>query len=525
MKLPPQIRFVQKNSLGLGREYLRRKASKGMCHYAASIDIPGRPVNEDDPECELFMPVETALAEHHILSLKAIEKCMNTRHGRLMLMMPPGSAKSTYASVVAPSKYLGEQGGRKILLGSYGDDLVRKMGRRTRALIKQPKYRAIFDVTLSSDSTAVQEFALSNGSEYLAGGLLTGVTGNRAHGIIIDDPIKGREAANSEVIRNKTWDTYMDDWLTRLIPGGWVIMITTRWHQDDPAGRILPETWNGESGQIACRDGNIWTVICIQAKCERDDDPLGRERGEYMWPDWFDAKHWAQFESVRRTWVSLFQQLPTPDEGDLFKVDQIETIHALPVNEHITWARGWDLGATTDGNWTAGAKLGIKRNGGLIIGHMVRMREGPDKRDRAMQNTAKADGRTVRVSIPQDPGQAGKTQVLDLTRKMQPFCVPHFSPESGDKVTRAEPFAAQVNNGNVQMLAGPWNEKCIEEMRVFPNGTFDDQVDALSRAYALLITRAPLRVSQAAVSESERVENEVTLVGGIRISEEAMEEL
>ena len=278
--------------------------------------MPGRPVGED-PDTEFFEPIETTLAEHHRLLLTKLDEVSKTRHGRLMVFMPPGSAKSTYASVVFPSRYLGEQGGRKVILASYGDDLARKMGRRTRSIVKQPRYAGIYKAGLASDSQAANEFALTNGSEYMACGILGGVTGHRANGIIIDDPIKGREQANSETVRQKTFDAYEDDLKTRLIPGGWIVIIQTRWHQDDLSGRILPENWNGESGKILCRDGNEWDVICLQAKCEVDNDPLGRARGEYLWPEWFDQKHWAQFEQNVRTWAALYQQRPVPLDGDL----------------------------------------------------------------------------------------------------------------------------------------------------------------------------------------------------------------
>ncbi|MDH1177940.1 phage terminase large subunit [Achromobacter mucicolens] len=466
---------------------IRRRARADILQYANAIDVPGRPVDEEDPDTEFFEPIETTMAVHHRLLLTKLEETSQRRHGRMIVCMPPGSAKSTYASVVFPSKYLGATPGRRVILASYGDDLARKMGRRTRSIIKQPRYRNIWGAALVSDSNAAQEFALSNGSEYMACGILSGITGNRAHGIIIDDPIKGREQANSDTIRNKTWDAYEDDLKTRLIPGGWIVLITTRWHEDDLAGRILPEDWKGESGLIRCKDGNDWEVLCIQARCEVDSDPLGRARGEYLWPEWFDRQHWAQFESNSRTWSSLYQQLPTPLDGDLFKPDQIQVIDALPAGR-IDWVRGWDF-ASTDGagDFTAGPKLGRLPTGQYVIGDMVRGQWGPDRRDKALENTAALDGRQVRISIPQDPGQAGKTQVLYLTRGMPGYRIVS-SPESGDKVVRAEPFAAQVNVGNVLMVRGDWNKALIDELRTFPNGKHDDQVDGLSRAFADLIS-------------------------------------
>jgi len=267
-----------------------------------------------------------------------------------------------------------------------------------------------------------------------------------------------------------------------------LVVSNTRWHEDDLSGRILPEGWNGESGRILCKDGNYWEVVCLAAKCESANDPLGRPIGEYLWREWFDDRHWAQFEQNPRTWAALFQQRPAPLEGDLFRPDQIKVIDALPAGD-IKWCRGWDLASTTDGDFTAGGKLGRLPDGRFVIADMVRIRVGPDQRDAAMVNTAGLDGKGVRISIPQDPGQAGKTQVLYLTRALSGYTV-KSSPESGDKIVRAEPFAAQVNIGNVMMLKGDFNTALINELRVFPNGTNDDQVDSLSRAFSeIMVTR------------------------------------
>lgn len=252
-----------------------------------------------------------------------MERISKTPYGRAMFFMPPGSAKSTYASVVFPAHYLGSAPGRRLILASYGDDLARKMGRKTRSLIRQEKFQQIFDCGVARDPASAQEFHLTHGSEYMAAGILSGVTGNRADGIVIDDPIKGRAQADSPTIRDTTWDAYNNDLKTRLMPGGWIALIQTRWDEDDVAGRILPENWAGESGRILCRDGQYWEVVCLQARCEVQGDPLGRKIGEYLWPEWFGREHWAQFEGLPRTWSSLYQQLPRPLEGSLFKIEKM----------------------------------------------------------------------------------------------------------------------------------------------------------------------------------------------------------
>ena len=235
-----------------------------------------------------------------------------------MVFMPRGAAKSTYSSIVFPSKYLGEAPDRRLILASYGEDLPRKNGRRTRSIIKQKRYQRLFNCELSKDSSAVDQFALTNGSEYMASGIGASIVGNRAHGIVIDDPVKNRQEARSETKRETTWDSYKYDLLPCLIPGGWVVLVMTRWDPDDIAGRILPENWKGDSGYFDCRDGMPWRVLCLQAKCETHTDPLGRKLGEYLWPEWFKPSHWVPFERDPMQWSSMYQQLPRPMEGSFF---------------------------------------------------------------------------------------------------------------------------------------------------------------------------------------------------------------
>jgi predicted phage terminase large subunit-like protein len=471
------------------RELLKRRAARSdIIAFAQTVDVPGRAVEDDEDDDKPL--VNPKLALHHKLVCNAMQKCSATVGGRLMIFMPPGSAKSTYGSVVFPAHYLGANPKHRVGVFSYADTLAAKMGRRTRSIIKQKRYRSIFDTELSTESASVNNFTLTNGSEYMATGILGGVTGNRMEGIIIDDPIKGREQAQSETIREKTWDAYEDDIKTRLVPGGWLVIIQTRWHEDDLSGRILPEAWAGESGDFECKDGNVWTVICIQAECQVDDDPLGRKRGEMFWPEWFTLQHWAQFKTNARTWSALFQQLPVPRDGDMFKPDMMEILDVMPVGQ-IVWVRGWDFAASeNDGDWTVGLKLGRFLTGvyanSFIIADVKRGQLGPDNRDRLLLNTTKADGRGIIQDLPQDPGQAGKSQVLGWVKMLLGYRVVS-SVESGDKETRAEGPAAHVNVGNVYMLRGDWNESLREELRGFPNAKWKDRVDALSRAFARLL--------------------------------------
>lgn len=477
------------NTAALAAEiYNRRLARASAVGFAEYIDVPGRPAREDDDECEDFSTVESKLAEHHKLILSEVEACHLKPYGRLMIFMPPGSAKSTYASVVGPTYLMGKYDKTRCGLFSYGGTLAKKFGRRSRSVIKQKRYRNVFpEVELSADSSAANEFTLTNGSEYMAAGILGAATGNRFNILFIDDPVKGREDADSETIRNKTWDAYEDDLKTRLIPGGSIVIIMTRWHEDDLAGRILPDDWNGESGEFECKDGNTWRVLCLQAECATDSDPLGRKPGQMLWQEWFTPEHWAQFRSNSRTWGALCQQIPRPADGNMFKPDKIELVDALPTG-YIKWVRGWDLAATEGGGkYTAGVRLGVHRDSGKLVihPHIVHGQWGPGNRDEQIKAAAVEDGRAVTQDIPDDPGAGGTAQTEYIVKKLRGYPVV-WGPESGDKGTRAMPVAAEVNVGNVMMVKNPLVRTIKEELRSFPNGTYTDLGDALSRAYARL---------------------------------------
>jgi hypothetical protein len=343
------------------------RARTSLVHFACAIDVPGRPVSEET-EDPLYANIETALAPHHRLLLETVQKVVETPGGRAMMLMPPGSAKSTYCSVVLPTFLMGRQKDCRIILASYGTDLARKHGRRARAIVRSTVYHNIFNTTPSREASAADGWALSNGSEYMATGINAGVTGNRASGLIIDDPVKGREGADSELIRRKTREAYEDDLKTRLLPGGWIILIQTRWHEDDLAGSILPERWVGESGPLLCRDGKIWDVVCLPAKCDRADDPLGRGIGEYLWPEWFDRAHWEEFERNPRTWSALYQQKPAPDTGIFFEAAWLKTYSVMPARETLSVYGASDYAVTEGrGDYTAHIVVGIDPAGRLYV--------------------------------------------------------------------------------------------------------------------------------------------------------------
>lgn len=494
------------NPSDAARELLRRKlARESLCGFAKAIDVPGRPVGEDD-DGWIFNPVESPIAYHHEVILEAVERCVMKRAGRLMIFAPPGSAKSSYASVVAPAWVCGKFPGARVLLASYAAGIAEKQSKRARQICRSPKFSSIYNATIPKGSEAANAWALDNGSEFMCSGITGGITGNRASLAIIDDPVSGREDADSENNRDKVWDAYMDDVKTRLIPGASLIVIQTRWHEDDLSGRILPLDYKGESGIIRCRDGMDWEVLNIQAKCERLDDPLGRELGAYMWPEWYDAQHWAMYENdpdprAQRTWSALFQQRPAADSGDHFLREWVEPHryhpYEMPPRERlrIFGATDWAVTEKTVADFTEHGVWGMDDQGTLWALDWV---YGQVKTDVGV-------AKFVELLKGWHPsawaGETGKDE-----NAVQPWrdramieaktmVTVELLPNTQDKIAKFASFRAMASLGRVRFpFNSVWAEHVIAQCVKFPVGAHDDAVDVcgLAGRMADKVWRAPL---------------------------------
>lgn len=461
----------------------RRRARESLIDYARYISVPGAPTTEDE-ENEDFRPIETVLAPHHELILAATQRCIERYDGRTMLFLPPGSAKSTYATVVAPTWAMGKWPGFKTIAASYGSDLATKFGRRMRSIVRQPAYRTLFNTGLSAESGAAHEWALDSGSEFMGGGILSGITGNRADFVPIDDPIKGRQEADSEVIQKRTMEEYQDSILTRLKPGGSVMITQTRWNMADLAGQILPEDYAGESGMIMCRDGNEWEVICIPAQCERHDDPLGREIGEYIWPEWFKETHWDQFKRIPRTWNALYQQRPAPDSGSYFLREWIHLVPAtsVPPLNTLSVYGGSDYAVTADGgDHTVHVVVGIDHEGRPWLLDLWRQQASSDRWVDAFCDLVR---RWKPIGWAEETGQIKSGVGPFLVKRMletQSYVAREQFPTRGDKAVRAQSIRGRIALTGLYMRDdAPWIPDLLREMMSFPVGAGSpDQVDAL----------------------------------------------
>lgn len=343
------------------REILRRnRARASLLEYSQAIDIPGVPLLDEPDETDeaedvtlgandtqiivpgagrlknrfekkilTYDPVETRLAIHHEIMMRKIQAAIIKPRGRQIILAPPGAAKSTYVSVVGGSWAMGRKKNTQVILASYATGIAAKQSRKIRSIVRDPRWTAIWPSkpTLAEDQRAIDDWSLSNGSSLMAAGMLAGITGNRCDLLILDDPVANREQADSATIREKIYAEYIDTAMTRAKPWMSVILVMTRWHEDDLVGAILPENYEGESGLIKCRDGQTWDVLCIPAEAERADDPLGRKIGDFLWPEWFPREHWTTWRDnprAARTWAALFQQRPAPYGGIHFNRDMFK---------------------------------------------------------------------------------------------------------------------------------------------------------------------------------------------------------
>lgn len=458
-------------------------ARESLLDFCGLIEIPGAPIDDDDDSDSLALkPIEQPQARHHRVLVETLESVERGDIRRLMVFMPPGSAKSTYASVVFPVWFMGRRKRRNVIVATYASDLARKIGRRARSILKQPTYRDVFGTSLSPDSAAADEWALDNENEFMGGGILSGITGNRADLIIIDDPIKGRQQADSETIRKTTREAYDDDIKTRLKPGGRIVLIQTRWHEADLAGSILPEDYDGESGWVDGRDGERWFVLSIPAEATRLDDPLGRKPGEMLWPEWFGSDHWKAYRTNARTWAALYQQRPQPDDGTYFQRDWFNRYSPRELPKALNKYGASDFAVKDGGgDYTTLRVWGIDPSEDLwLLSGGYRAQESSDKWIKALCALIKRHKPLCWF------GEGGVIQhaiAPALTRQMREdkaYCVLEWLPSIADKPTRARGFQARAAMGKVWIPEGPEGDAFLDELIRFPAGKHDDDVDNAS---------------------------------------------
>jgi predicted phage terminase large subunit-like protein len=414
-----------------------------------------------------YLGLSIVPAAHHKLLIDHLEAVERGEIDKLMVWMPPGSAKSTYTSVLFPPWFMGRNEKLPVLGVSNTTELAERFSRRARNITASALYRNVFGFGCSEDTKAAGSWENERGGEFFAAGIGSAIAGRRAKLGLIDDPIKSREEADSDRIRQKHWDWYLNDFVTRLMPGAAQIVIQTRWHEDDLSGRILE------------READKWTVIKLPMEA-RENDPLHRPYGERLWPEWFTDDMVETAKKDVRAWNALYQQDPAPEDGEYFKRENFNEYDVQPANLHIYGASDY---AVTEGggDFTEHGIFGLDFNGCIYVLDWWR--------EQASSNVwiEKQCDLIARYSPLIWFGEAGpikKAIEPFLKRRMierQTLCRLEWLPSIHDKVVRARPFQARASMGNVYVPAhASWKPELMSQLMRFPAGKYDDGVDVCS---------------------------------------------
>lgn len=428
--------------------------------------------------------------KHHQILCTVLQMVIEGHMPRAMVFMPPGGAKSTYCSVYAPAWAVGRRPGIALIAGSHTMGLARGFGRKVRNLIRDPRYPELFPTVLDPESRAAHEwhtFQKTPGdrrqSSYVAAGVGVGIAGKRADLAIIDDPFKSRQDADSVVSRETVWQWYLGDVRARLKPHGAIVLVNTRWHEDDVSGRILPEGYNGESGWVRARDGEWWFVVSIQALAERDDDVLGRRPGESYWPGYYtrEALEQERITQPPRNWSALYQQRPSPEEGDYYQREWFQWYDELPA--HCRFYGASDYAVTDDGgDWTShvvGAVAGPSMMENLYLADYWTGQKDPSVWIQEFINLVL---RHHPIEWGEEMGQIGKSlgSVIDLEQQRNnAWCLRTPFSVAGDKAQRAQAFRALCAQRRVYLpRQAAWSNALLDRLLRFGASTRDDDHDA-----------------------------------------------
>ena len=428
---------------------------------------------------------------------------------RLLMTVPPGSMKSLSTRVFAPVWRWLHQPRARFIGASYSHSLALRDNRRAKMIVESEWFRDRFkDLTIDPNRSANEDFGNTR-TGWMKATSVGGVgTGERGDQFIIDDPHNVSEA-ESETKRRTALNWFHETVPSRLndLSKDSIVVIMQRVHQEDVA-------------QAAIELGYEHLLIPMHYDPDRTfyistgwTDPRTVE-GQLMWEERFPRAAVERLEDTLGPYAAAAQleQSPVPREGGLIEVDEINIIEKLPRDRNFVWARGWDLaGSQGKGAYTVGVLIAFDvDNRDLYIVDVRRKRLNPTGVRQLMNDTAENDAEMfddssrVRIVYPKDPGQAGKAQAQDIADELLGFNV-RAEQQTGDKETRAEPFASHVGSGKVFCLDRGWTKHYLEELRFFPRGKYKDQVDASASAYNELIrlTRKKKRVTLAIVSESQ----------------------
>lgn len=406
----------------------------------------------------------------------------------LIVNIPPGTTKSSIASVMFPAWMMARKPTVRVICASNTDQLSLDLSDKCREVVKSKLYRSCFpEVELRGDRDAKGNWgntAMGFRMAFTAGG--KSPTGFHAHFIIVDDPIDPQKVLSEAEI--KAVNGFMNGTLpTRKVnkevtP---IALIMQRLHQDDPSGNRLAHWAKGKGDPVR--------HFCLPATLEFEVFPKELERNYQnglLDPNRLSPSILKPYrDKGQYYWSGQFGQRPVPLGGGMFKTERFVISEAPP--EMVSIVRFWDKAATQeDGCYTVGVKMGRDKEGRIWVLDVVRGQWESAERERVIQNVARMDGYHVKIGLEEEGGSGGKDSVRFTTRRLHGYILQSERP-TGDKTLRADPYSVQVNEGNVFLKRANWNEDYIDELKHFPTSTYKDQVDASSGAYKM-VTKTPL---------------------------------
>jgi predicted phage terminase large subunit-like protein len=431
----------------------------------------------------------------------ALEEVEAGRLLRLIVTFPPRHGKSELTSRRFPAWLVGRDPYRHVMFATYNQPFSEDFGRQVRGIMQSSQYKTVFPgTTLAKGSAAADRLVTEQGGMLAFVGRGGSSTGRGADVLIIDDPLKDREEANSPTTRESLWDWYNDTMSSRLMSDtGAIIIIQTRWHEDDLVGRLTDPT----TPKYNAEEAATWKIINIQA-IAGDDDVLGREPGTALWPEKFGLPY---LESFRRRnpvgFSALFQQSPTPEDGDFFKTDMLVSYKAndLPRNLRKYAASDHAVGTKQHNDYTCLLIVGLDEWSNVWLLDCWWKREKTDKVVDAMLELMKRHKPLVWWA---ESGHISKSIGPFLFKRMREEKVYINIREqvpSADKVTRAQSIAGRASMGMVRFPSHlSWSERAKQECLKFPQGRHDDFVDALAHIGLGLdkLVRAPIQQERKA---------------------------
>ena len=426
---------------------------------------------------------------------KFIEKPSVNAFDILILSIPPQHGKSMSVTEALPSWYLGRNNRSRVIEISYSETFAQKFGRKNKQKI-QEFGEELFGIRLAESPNTSTEFELSNNvGGMISRGVLSGVTGNACNLMIIDDPVKTRQEADSEMYRERVWDEWQNSFKTRLAAGAKVILIMTRWHEDDLAGRMIKHEKN---------------VTVINLPCEAEEnDPLGRKIGEALAPEIGKDNSWLKsfketYTEGTRAWNALFQGRPTAQQGNIIKRHwwRYYGKNELPKLARIVISVDAAFKDEDTSDYVAVEVWG-KRDANIYLLDLVRERMDFVETVKAIELMAeKYDYKAIYI----EDKANGSAVIQYLKHKNTMHSIIPVNPEGG-KIARVNAVSGLIEGGNVFLPKDKdYVDVFIEECAAFPNGANDDMVDAMSQALNKEYYRS------AGIKEQKRINKEKQFV-------------